>query len=129
MKKLLALLLSLTMVFGMVACGSKTDAPSGDTAQEPGTTENAGDSTGETTGMSPEEIQVGVILLHDENSAYDMAHIEGIKTACTELGIPEENVTYKMNIPEDATATTWPPTWPTPAAISSSPIPTAIRPI
>ena len=103
MKKLLALLLSLTMVFGMVACGSKTDAPSGDTAQEPGTTENAGDSTGETTGMSPEEIQVGVILLHDENSAYDMAHIEGIKTACTELGIPEENVTYKMNIPEDAT--------------------------
>ena len=53
MKKLLALLLALTMTFGMVACGSKetTDA---DKTTEPGTTEtgNTGDTAegGETTG-------------------------------------------------------------------------------
>ena len=56
MKKLLALLLALTMTFGMVACGSKetTDA---DQTTEPGTTEtgdtaNTGDTAegGETTG-------------------------------------------------------------------------------
>ena len=53
MKKLLALLLALTMTFGMVACGSKetTDA---DKTTEPGATEtgNTGDTAegGETTG-------------------------------------------------------------------------------
>ena len=56
MKKLLALLLALTMTFGMVACGGKDTTDTGNTT-EPGTTEtndtaNTGDTAegGETTG-------------------------------------------------------------------------------
>jgi basic membrane protein A len=32
------------------------------------------------------ELKVGVILIHDENSGYDMAHIEGIRGAMKKPG-------------------------------------------
>ncbi|MDR0889063.1 MAG: BMP family ABC transporter substrate-binding protein [Oscillospiraceae bacterium] len=82
MKKLLALLLVLAMVFAFAACNPKEDA-----------------------GKTPEgssDVKIGCILIHDENSGYDAAHIEGIKGACAELGIPESNIIFKYNIPEDA---------------------------
>lgn len=73
MKKILALLLALTMVFALAACGS---------------------------GGSTEDYKIGVILVHDENTGYDFAHIDGIKKAMDELDIPDEKVIWKYNIPE-----------------------------
>jgi len=77
MKKILALLLVVVMVFAMTACGAK-----------------------EATG---DDIKIGAILVHDENSGYDMAHIEGLTGACEALGISMDNVSFKYNIPEDET--------------------------
>lgn len=81
MKKLIALLLCLTLVFALVACstGDKPDAK----------------------GTDDKPFKIGVILVHDENSGYDLAHIEGIKAAQTALGLKDDQIIYKYNIPED----------------------------
>jgi len=50
-----------------------------------------------------EELKIGVILVHDENSGYDAAHLEGIKGAIKNLGLSESQVIFKYNIPEDET--------------------------
>ena len=114
MKKLLALLLALVMVFGLIACGSKNETPA---EPEQKTEEPAAPAeTKEPEAEEPEApaepaepaeesagIKIGAILVHDENSGYDMAHIEGLTQACEALGIPMENVTFKYNIPEDET--------------------------
>jgi len=49
------------------------------------------------------DLKVGVILIHDENSGYDLAHIDGIKSAMATLGLKDEQVIFKYNIPEDET--------------------------
>ena len=100
MKKIIALLLALMMVFALVACGEEeTAAPVEETVEE--TTEPAEETTEEATDAA--EIKIGAILVHDENSGYDMAHIEGLTLACEALGIDMANVTFKYNIPEDET--------------------------
>ena len=48
------------------------------------------------------DIKIGVILIHDENSGYDVAHIDGITQACENLGIDMANVSFKYNIAEDS---------------------------
>ena len=97
MKKLLALLLALVMALALVACGGN------DTGNDTGN--NAGNTSGENTGDTGDagavDIKIGVICVHDENSGYDMAHIEGVTTACEELGIDMANVTFKYNVAED----------------------------
>lgn len=41
-------------------------------------------------------------MLHDENSGYDMAHIEGLTTACKNLGLDlDTQLIIKYNVPED----------------------------
>ena len=87
MKKLIALLLVLVMVFALSACGSK------------GTTAAPAQQTQASTGS---DLKIGVILLHDETIGYDFAHLQGIQTACKNLGINEATqVVWKYNIPED----------------------------
>ncbi|MEA5013674.1 MAG: BMP family ABC transporter substrate-binding protein [Candidatus Limiplasma sp.] len=49
------------------------------------------------------DLKAGVILIHDDNSGYDIAHIEGIKGAMEALGLKDEQVIFKYNIPEDET--------------------------
>ena len=111
MKKLLALLLALTMVFAMVACSSETDTstPSTDEATTDGTdstdatdsadtgdSTDSGDSTGETVAAS--DIKVGFIFLHDENSTYDLNFINAAEAACANLGITD--YVLRTNVPE-----------------------------
>ncbi len=101
MKKFLALLLALVMVFALAACGQ--DAPE--------TTEPAGDDDSvtsdapvsdapETAGIPLEEIKVGFIFLHDENSTYDLNFINAAKAACEALGLSEEQYVLRTNVPE-----------------------------
>ena len=96
MKKLLALLLALTMVFAFAAC----------TTDEGNDEENNGEANnGETNGEGTESaLKIGVILLHDESIGYDFAHMQGIRTACETLGIDwndNNQVIWKYNIGED----------------------------
>ena len=92
MKKLLALLLALTMVLSLAACGGdeQTSEPS-DQEGTSGTQESDG-------GDAAPDIKVGFIFLHDENSTYDLNFINGAKAACEALGITD--YVLKTNVPE-----------------------------
>jgi basic membrane protein A len=47
-----------------------------------------------------EDFKLGVILVHDENSGYDMAHIDGVKGAQEKLGLTDDQIIFKYKIPE-----------------------------
>ena len=76
MKKLLAILLAVVMVFSLAACG------------------------GEKT--EKEAIKVGFIFLHDENSTYDKNFMEAAKQACENMGV---EYAQKTQIPESSKCT------------------------
>ncbi len=75
MKKLLAVVLALMMV---AACAVTAGAEGADLSG----------------------IKLGVILLHDENSTYDLNFINGVNEAVASLGLSEDQVIVKRNIPE-----------------------------
>ena len=77
MKKVIAILLMLTMVFSFAACG-------GDDADSAGS-----------------DLKIGVILVGDENEGYTYAHMEGIKTAAKNLGIADDQIIWKYSVAED----------------------------
>ena len=70
MKKLLALLLAVVMVFGLTACGGAEEA---------------------------DKLKVGFIFLHDENSTYDKNFIDAAIAACDEMDV---EMVQKTQIPE-----------------------------
>ena len=86
MKKLLAVLLAVVMVLALVACGGsgKEEAGKGDAAAS--------------------DFKVGVVLLHNDQIGYDAAHIEGIKTAAKALGIADDQIIWKYDVPENEKA-------------------------
>ena len=47
-----------------------------------------------------DDFKLGVILLHDEDSTYDKNFIEAVERAAEELGLDEDQIVYKKNIPE-----------------------------
>ena len=78
MKKFLALMLALVMVLAFAACGQKNDAE-----QE-----------------TVSDVKVGFIFLHDENSTYDKNFMDAATAAKEALGLTDEQVMFKVNIPE-----------------------------
>ena len=88
MKKFFALLLSLTMILALSACGgtkSDDDNAKGDETKTDAPAETATD------------FKVGFIMLHDENSTYDLNFINAAKAACEKLGVEYTLIT---NVPE-----------------------------
>lgn len=87
MKKLLAMLLCLAMVFSLAACSgdTKTDAPATD------------------GGNAASELKVGVILIGDETEGYTLAHMNGIKTAAANLGMADTQIIWNYTVSEDST--------------------------
>lgn len=88
MKKILALVLAVMMLCGVAAMA---DTSVSTVASE---LELTGD---------PTAIKIGVILVGDENEGYTYAHIDGIKTAAANLGISDEQISWKYTVSEDAT--------------------------
>ena len=92
MKKLIALLLAAMMIIGMAACSN------------PG--ENAGANGGTQAPVAKDELKVGFIFLHDENSTYDKNFIDAAVEACNKMGvkmvqktqIPESNACYEAAV-------------------------------
>lgn len=94
MKKFLALLLALVMVFALAACGNGTETPPADDGQTPeGNAPEVGGEDG--------TLKIGIILIGDENEGYTYAHMKGIEEAVEVLGIGTDNLTFKFNTPED----------------------------
>ena len=50
--------------------------------------------------VAKENIKLGVILLHDEDSTYDLNFINGVNEAKELLGLTDDQVIVKRNIPE-----------------------------
>ena len=86
MKKFLSLLLvaalSLTCLF---ACGGNKDN---------GSDEN------KTNASANSDIKVGAIFIGDENEGYTAAHYEGLKGMAEALGLSEDQLIIKWNVPE-----------------------------
>ena len=90
-KKLVSVLMAVAMTASLAACG-ETTAPA---ANGPAATDNGGSTA------AASDVKVGVILVGDENEGYTYAHIDGIKKAAANVGIPEENILWKYSVPED----------------------------
>jgi len=84
MKKILALLLAVVMVLGLAACS--------------GTEQNDGVYKEILKPIAKEDLKVGFIFLHDEQSTYDKNFIDAAKAACEEMGV---EMVQKTQIPED----------------------------
>ena len=95
MKKFLALLMALVMVFALAACGSDSE-PS--TSADPNAETSGEPATG--NGIAKEDLKVGFIFLHDENSTYDLNFINAANAAIEELGLTEDQYVFRTNIPE-----------------------------
>ena len=115
MKKIIALLLAVVMVFALVACAStaKTDdtaaettpaettettEPAAEETEAPAEEETPAEPTGDAVGT---DIKIGVVLIGDENEGYTYSHILGIQEATKALGISENNIVWKYSIGED----------------------------
>ncbi len=79
MKKLVSLLLVVAMMVSAVAiltsCGNKAETAKAD-------------------------FKIGFIFLHDENSTYDKNFLDAAKEATAALGLKEDQVIFKTNVPE-----------------------------
>ena len=111
MKKFLALVLTVVMAVSLAACGNsgtkETQAPaSGDS--ETAAESTAAESTGETAekvgeGVDVKDLKVGFIFIGDENEGYTAAHYAGAKGMQEALGLSDDQIIIKWNIPEDET--------------------------
>ncbi len=113
MKKVIAVLLAVAMLLALAACTGKTD-PS-DKPDEVGTTaapvielktsyDSVEAAADEELPAIPAEtlasLKVGFIFLHDENSTYDLNFINAAKAAAEKLGLKDEQIILKTNVPE-----------------------------
>jgi basic membrane protein A len=120
MKKNIALLLAVLMVFALVACASKTAtsttsaAASSAAASTPAATSSAATSSAATssaasssaatssaaTSAAASDFKVGAVLVGDENEGYTYAHIVGLQEALKNNGLSDSNIIWKYSIGE-----------------------------
>lgn len=87
---LLVLALAFTMCFALSACG-KDETADGDADKDNQTTGQQEDSS------KKDDLKIGFIFLHDENSTYDKNFLDAAVAACEEEGV---EYVLKTNIPE-----------------------------
>ena len=79
MKKLIALILAVAMLFCFAGCGPK------DTNSDAG---------------AKSDLKIGLICLHGDSSTYDKNFIDAFKEACANKGLTEDNYTIVTDIDE-----------------------------
>ena len=101
MKKFLAILLTLAMVLSLAACGGK-DTPDDSNSDDQTPPQENNNNTPDVDPTA--DVKIGLICVHDINSGYDAAHIEGLSAACANLGIDANDtnqVVIRYNIDEN----------------------------
>ena len=83
-KKILSIVLALAMIASLCAIFASCDT----------------EGDGEKENEKNNDFKLGVILLHDEFSTYDLNFMNGIEEARVALGLSEDQVIIKKNIPE-----------------------------
>ncbi len=97
MKKILALVLSLLLVFAMGA----SLASCGEGGESLGMSEAPIAAVQLKTDYEvPDDFKIGFICLHDEQSTYDLNFINGVKDIQKALNLKDEQVIIKTNVPE-----------------------------
>lgn len=94
MKKFLALLLAVVMVFSMAAlvgCGKDT----------PDDSKDGSDKVSDSAKTDGKKVKIGFIFLHDENSTYDKNFLDAAQAACEATGA---EIVMKKNVPENSAA-------------------------
>ena len=100
MRKFFALALVAVMMLALVACGDgNTPANTGDSVATDNTTAST-DATTDATPVADDSFKIGFIFLHDENSTYDLNFINAAREAQAALGLSDDQVIFKTNIPE-----------------------------
>ncbi len=100
MKKLLAILLAVSMLFCFAGCGNANTSSDADGAKIQSIDEVTLTQPATITKVAKEDLKVGFIFLHDANSTYDKNFIDAANAACEALGIKEDQVIMKTGIPE-----------------------------
>lgn len=99
MKKVIALLLAMVMVFSLAACGSSDDKKESGSAATSSTSTSTS-TTAATDTKAASDFKVGVVLVGDSNEGYTQAHIEGIQKAAKACGIADDHIIWYYSIPE-----------------------------
>ena len=101
-KKILSLLTAALMVFAVFCFAGCEDADTGSStasgSKNPDGTSSVADVSNPT--VSKDDFKIGIICLHDENSTYDKNFLDAAKAMQQELGLKDEQVLIKTNIPE-----------------------------
>ena len=103
MRKFFALALVAVMMLALVACGNGTTPANTTDASNSTASSDAAVSTDATTDATPvadDSFKIGFIFLHDENSTYDLNFINAAREAQAALGLSDDQVIFKTNIPE-----------------------------
>ena len=113
LRKLVSVAMAGVMTLSLAACGGSGTA---DTTAAPASTEAAAETTaadaGETEakeaapagGVAKEDLKVGFVFIGDENEGYTAAHYKGAMEMKEALGLADDQIIVKWNIPEDETA-------------------------
>ncbi|WP_333645807.1 BMP family ABC transporter substrate-binding protein [Lacrimispora sp.] len=114
LKKLTVLALAGLTSLALSACsgsaGSGTTSDGGTTAEakasEAATTAAGGETqaAGDLKPVAKEDLKVGFIYIGDENEGYTAAHYKGAMDMKAALGLSDDQVIIKWNVPEDETA-------------------------
>ena len=89
--KILSVILALALVLGLAACGGKTGNDAEGNTEAPAV-----------EGVDYSKVKIGFIFLHDPNaSTYDANFYQAAKAVVANLGLSEDQVIYKWNIPEE----------------------------
>ena len=117
MKKIMSVVLSAAMALSLCACGSsgteettkaadtavETTAAAAETAGEAADTAEAVTEAANAAGIPKDQIKVGLIYVGDENEGYTAAHYAGALEMKEALGLGDDQIVIKWNIPEDET--------------------------
>lgn len=104
MKKLMTMLLTLTMAATMLAgCGDNSKRTGSGTVKDPaeGTQkEEEGDAEAGGEAMDAADIKIGIIYIGDENEGYTESHMKGIQEMKAALNLSDDQIIEKTLVPE-----------------------------
>ncbi|WP_058484975.1 BMP family ABC transporter substrate-binding protein [Defluviitalea phaphyphila] len=103
-KKILSVgLIFILMVITLAGCGTSTSTSDSSTSDSSETTKSdVADNSSEVSDSS-NDFKVGVVYIGDENEGYTEAHMKGIDSMQEALGLSDEQIIEKTNIPENET--------------------------